>query len=81
MSSNPPTLTPLAAYLRARMAERNLSPSQLAERADLSKQTVSLILSGQIRNPSGKVICKLRDGVGVEYNDLMPAVCETVRAA
>ena len=81
MSSNPPTLTPLAVYLLTRMAEQDLTPTRLAERAKLTKQTVSLILTGQIRNPSGKVICKLRDGVGVEYNDLMPAVCETVRAA
>jgi len=81
MTPTPRELTPLAIWLRALMAEREITPNQLADRSGLSRQTVSLILTGQIRNPSGKVICKLRDGVKVEYNELMPAVCATVRAA
>lgn len=75
-------LTPLAAYLQARMEARGLKQEGLAEASGLTQSAISQMLSGQIRNPTGKAICKLVEGLrDPTYEDIMTAVCETVRAA
>lgn len=75
-------LTPLAAYLLARMEARGMKQEGLARASRLSQPAISQMLAGQIRNPTGKAICKLKRGLGDEtYDPIMAAVCATVDAA
>lgn len=71
MPNDPSTGPALGARLRRYRDEKSFSQGALAEAAQLSKTYISELESGAGRRPSGTVLLRLADALGVTIADLL----------
>ena len=65
------TVPSLAHNLKAQRAEKGLSQPQLAEKADVNKDTISLIESGRVQRPQAKTLGRLAAALETTVLNLM----------
>ena len=75
-----PSSTPIGEYVRAQLAARRMSARELARRAGMSPNTVSVLLRG-LAEPRKGTLERLAAALGVPFEDLRAAMDATLAPA
>lgn len=60
-------------YLNREMEKRNWTQSEFAEKANLSRQAISYLLSGKSKKPDSDTIKKIAKAFDVPYSEVLDA--------
>lgn len=67
--------------LRRKRVDARLSVVELAEKAKVSRQTISALESGRVEDPNTETLIKLADALGCEPSEIDPVLNAAERAA
>lgn len=65
-----PVLPPLAAFLRRELSRRNMTQTELEQRAGVPDATLSRIMSGEVAEPKGSQVALIAHGLNMKFWEL-----------